>query len=97
VSDVIPQPVTEALRRALPMLDERFPGFGAGDAIITGPETRASAPYRIVRDPITRESVSCQGLYPMGEGAGYAGGIISAAVDGMKSAAVIMSRYAPVP
>lgn len=95
MADVIPSMVVQSLRQALPILDRKFPGFAGPDAIITGPETRASAPVRILRDPITRQAVETAQLYPVGEGAGYAGGIISAAVDGIKSAEAIMTAYAP--
>jgi len=94
IRTVIPENVAAALARALPMWERKFPGFAGGDAIITAPETRASAPVRIVRHADTRESLSTAGLYPVGEGAGYAGGIVSAAVDGMKSAHAIIRRYA---
>jgi len=91
IRSVIPPTVAEALHRALPMLDKKFPGFAGGDAMIAAPETRASAPVRVLRDPVTRQAVETAHLYPVGEGAGYAGGIISAAVDGIKSADVIMA------
>lgn len=92
---LVPPVVAEALDRALIMLDRRMAGFAGPDAIITAPETRASSPFRITRDPSTREAVGIAHLYPVGEGAGYAGGIISAAVDGMKSADAIINHYAP--
>jgi uncharacterized FAD-dependent dehydrogenase len=95
VRSVVPKEVAGALDRALPMLDARMPGYAGGEAIITAPETRASAPFRIVRDTATRQAVGVENLYPAGEGAGYAGGIISAAVDGIKAARKIISAYAP--
>ena len=64
--------------------------------MLLGPETRASGPVRIDRDRQTRASVSADNLYPIGEGAGYAGGIVSAASDGLRSAQAIIARYAPV-
>lgn len=91
---VIPENVAMALRRALPMWEKKFPGFASGAALITAPETRASAPIRITRDADTRQCVAVAGLYPVGEGAGYAGGIVSAAVDGIKSAHALIRRYA---
>ena len=66
------------------------------DATLTGPESRGSSPVRIPRDPTTRESPGVAGLYPCGEGAGYAGGIVSAAVDGLRTARVIVATYANV-
>lgn len=92
---IIPERVTNALRRALPMLAAKLPGYAGAEGIITGPETRASAPARILRDSKTRQASDTAGLFPVGEGAGYAGGIVSAAVDGIKTADVIISHYAP--
>ena len=63
-----------------------MPGFVCGDAILHGVETRTSAPLRVPRDDDSKESTSLPGLYPCGEGAGYAGGIVSAALDGMRAA-----------
>jgi uncharacterized protein len=85
--------VADSIQRGLQILDRRLPGFGGAEGLITAPETRASGPVRMLRDSETRESVSTANLYPVGEGAGYAGGIISAAIDGIKSAEVIISRY----
>jgi uncharacterized FAD-dependent dehydrogenase len=95
VEGIIPGAVAGGIRRALETLDRRMPGFAGGDAVLTGPETRASAPVRIVRNAETFESVSTRNLYPIGEGAGYAGGIVSAAVDGIKAAEHVIARYAP--
>ena len=64
------------------------------EATLVGPEARGSAPVRIVRDDPTRETPGIEGLYPVGEGAGYAGGIVSAAVDGLRSAKAIVAKYA---
>lgn len=91
---IVPDRVIRALERGLPMLDERFSGFAGSDAILTAPETRASGPVRIVRDRETREALGIDRLYPVGEGAGYAGGIVSAAIDGIKTADAIIERYA---
>jgi uncharacterized FAD-dependent dehydrogenase len=90
----LPEPVLEALQRGLPMMDRRFGRQFLRDATLTGPEARGSAPVRILRDPQTRESPGVAGLYPCGEGAGYAGGIISAAVDGLRTARLIVATYA---
>lgn len=91
---VIPPDVSAALQRGLPLLDARLPGFAGPDAMITAPETRASTPVRITRDPVTRAALGIENLYPAGEGAGYAGGIISAAIDGLKTADRIIGTYA---
>jgi uncharacterized FAD-dependent dehydrogenase len=90
----LPEPVMESLRTGLPLLDRRFGGRFLRDATLTGPEARGSSPVRIIRDPQTRQSPGVAGLYPCGEGAGYAGGIISAAVDGLRTARVIVATYA---
>lgn len=81
---VLPPRITSVLEQALPELDKRLHGFAAPDAVLTAPETRSSSPVRIVRGE-NRQS-ALLGLYPCGEGAGYAGGIMSAAIDGMLSA-----------
>ncbi len=93
---ILPESVSSALKNGLPMLDEKLPGFAGPEGIIAAPETRASSPVRIIRNPENRQSVSTRNLYPMGEGAGYAGGIVSAAVDGIRSAEVFIRRYRPV-
>ncbi len=86
--DVLPEKVTRALETALPQLDENLKGFSASDAVLTGPETRSSSPVRILRDESRQSAV--RGLYPTGEGAGYAGGIMSAAIDGILSAEAVI-------
>ncbi|KXG74280.1 NAD(P)/FAD-dependent oxidoreductase [Thermotalea metallivorans] len=92
----LPDFVAEAIEEALPEMDKRLRGFAMGDALMTGVETRSSAPIRIERDEETMESLTVKGLYPVGEGAGYAGGIVSAAVDGIKAAEKIIGAYAPM-
>jgi len=92
---ILPPNLISALCRGIRQLDRKMPGFAGPDAIITAPETRASAPIRIVRGRESRESISIAGLYPIGEGAGYAGGIISAAIDGIRSAEGIIRTYQP--
>ena len=82
---LLPPACTASLARALTFWEARVPGFGAADVPMTGVESRSSAPCRILRDPQTMEAVSAVGLYPIGEGAGYAGGIMSAALDGLKA------------
>ena len=80
---------TEAIREALPEFEKRIKGFSRLDAILTGVETRTSSPVRILRGK-TGHSISTPGLYPAGEGSGYAGGILSSAMDGMKTAEAII-------
>ena len=81
----LPPFVAETLAGALPLLGKKLRGFDDPDALLTAVETRSSSPVRLLRDE-TGQSVSCRGLYPCGEGAGYAGGILSAAADGMRTA-----------
>jgi uncharacterized protein len=90
----LPVPVVDALQDGLPALDRRFGGQFLRNATLTGPESRGSSPIRIIRDAESRESPGVAGLYPCGEGAGYAGGIVSAAVDGLRTARVIVAKYA---
>lgn len=78
-----------ALREALPVLDRSLHGFADPGALLTGIEARSSSPVRVVRDPHTLMSTHVQGVYPCGEGAGYAGGIMSAALDGLRVARMI--------
>ena len=94
LEEVVPPVVAQALRHGLPILDRRWQGRFLRDAALVGPEARGSAPVRILREEPSRESPGIRGLYPVGEGAGYAGGIISAAVDGLRSARALMARYA---
>jgi len=75
-------------------MDRRWHGHFLKDAVIAGPESRGSSPVRIDRDNGTRESPGVAGLYPVGEGAGYAGGIVSAAVDGLRTARAVIAKYA---
>lgn len=85
LATALPTQVCQSLRRALPMFNQKMRGFVGPEAMLVGIESRTSAPLRILRNP-TGESPSLAGLFPAGEGAGYAGGIMSAAIDGMRSA-----------
>ncbi len=89
--DVLPERITEVLENAIPQLGRKLKGFDAPDAVLTAPETRSSSPVRILRDAARRSQI--RGLYPCGEGAGYAGGITSAAVDGMKCAEALIETF----
>lgn len=93
LSECLPSFVTETMREAFISLDKKLNGFAMYDAVLTGVETRSSSPIRIVRDEDTLESISVKNLYPCGEGAGYAGGIVTAAVDGIKCAEKIIQKY----
>jgi len=92
---VLPPVAIAAIRQALPLLDQKLRGNLLPHAVLVGPEMRGSAPVRMERDPHTRQTPGLAGLYPVGEGAGYAGGIVSAAVDGLRSAREIVRRFAP--
>ena len=85
LSTSLPEYAIEAIREALPAFDKKIKGFAMNDAVLTGVETRTSSPIRIKRN-VHYQSINTRGLYPAGEGAGYAGGILSAAVDGIKVA-----------
>ena len=91
--DVLPPVVAKAVAAGLPGMDRRWRGRFLSEATLVGPEARGSSPVRIDRDPESRES-PVRGLYPVGEGAGYAGGIVSAAVDGLRTARAVIARYA---
>ena len=85
----LPDYVIEAIREALPAFGKQIRGFDRADAVLTGIETRTSSPVRIKRDNESLQSINTRGLYPAGEGAGYAGGILSAGVDGIKVAEAV--------
>ncbi len=91
--EVLPPAVAVAVADGLPRMDRRWQGRFLPDAVLAGPEARGSSPVRIVRVPETRMSPGIDGLYPVGEGAGYAGGIVSAAVDGLRSARAVIATY----
>lgn len=88
LSTVLPDFVTETMRRAIVEMDGKLRGFAAADAVLTGVETRSSSPIRIMRDEHFEANI--KGLYPCGEGAGYAGGIVSSAVDGLKTCLAVI-------
>ena len=87
--DVLPEKISSCLKQALPMLDGNLSGFAGDDAVLTAPETRSSSPVRIVRGEDRQSEL--KGFYPCGEGAGYAGGIMSAAIDGIQSAEAVIN------
>ena len=96
--DVLPAFMTQALEQALPLLDRRIHGFADARAVMTAPETRSSSPVRIVRGKqdlqahVGGPDAPASGVYPCGEGAGYAGGIMSAAVDGLRVAEALVRQ-----
>ena len=91
---VLPPVVSAAIRAGLPVMDRKWHGDFLPNANLLGPEMRGSSPMRIERDAVSRQSPACLGLYPVGEGAGFAGGIVSAAVDGLLSAKQIVRQFA---
>jgi uncharacterized FAD-dependent dehydrogenase len=93
--ECLPNYVAATLAKALPDFDRKIRGFANPAAVMTGVETRTSAPVRIIRDTAFN-AVATPGLYPIGEGAGYAGGIMSAALDGMNAALAVVRTYCPI-
>ena len=87
---ILPEKITDALEQAIPALNDRLSGFSQPDSVLTAPETRSSSPVRILRGE-DKQSPAMAGLYPAGEGAGYAGGIMSAAIDGMLTAEALIA------
>ncbi len=90
LSKLFPEFVSESLKEAIPLIDRKIKGFALPDAVLTGVESRSSSPVRIVRGEDFQSSL--KGLYPCGEGAGYAGGIMSAAVDGIRVAEYLLGK-----
>lgn len=91
LAQCLPDFAVASLREAAPIFDRRMRGFATADALLTGVETRSSSPVRVLRDDALQSNL--RGIYPCGEGAGYAGGIMSAAVDGMRCAEAVLSQY----
>ena len=92
LNEILPKFVSETLKEGILELDKKLHGFADNDAILTGVETRSSSPVQITRDKDNLNSTKVQGLYPCGEGAGYAGGIMTAAIDGIKCAIKILEN-----
>lgn len=88
--EVLPEFIRTSLQQSFSIFDKRMRGFISPHAVLIGVESRTSAPLRIPRDPVSLESVNTPGLYPVGEGAGYAGGITSAAVDGIRAVTALL-------
>jgi hypothetical protein len=96
MEQVIPRPAVDSLRWGLPVMDRKWNGKFLREAILVGPEMRGSSPVRLERETQSRQSPGIAGLYPVGEGAGFAGGIVSAAVDGLLSAKALVGHFAPL-
>jgi len=94
IKDCLPKYVIETMKKAIVYFDTKIKGFAMPDGILTGVETRSSSPVRILRDTDCISNI--KGLYPAGEGAGYAGGIMSSAVDGLKASEKVMEKYSPL-
>jgi uncharacterized FAD-dependent dehydrogenase len=92
----LPKFVCGAIKDALVSFDKKIKGFATASAVLTGAETRTSAPVRILRDSELRVAIGTENIYPCGEGAGYAGGITSAAIDGIKTAYAVIKKYKPI-
>ena len=93
VRSIFPEEIGDGLEEAIRRFDRVIPGFASPAPLLCAPESRTSSPVRLVRDPESLEAVSHPGIYPCGEGAGYAGGITSAAVDGLRVAEAVIRRY----
>ncbi len=93
LTKLFPEEIVAVLKTGLVMLDKKLHGFADPEAVLTGPETRTSSPVRIKRNPDSLEAIGIEGLYPCAEGAGYAGGIMSAAADGIRCAEAVLKKY----
>ncbi len=93
LASLLPPSILQAVQAGLPLMDRQWNGRYLPDAVLVGPEMRGSSPVRIDRDPESMEIPEIPGIYPIGEGAGYAGGIVTAAVDGLRAARKIVARY----
>ena len=94
MNELFPSFITAELKRGLQSFNKKIGGFACDDAILTGAETRTSSPVRVLRNE-EMVAIGYKSVYPCGEGAGYAGGITSAAVDGLRAAIKIMARFSP--
>lgn len=92
LNEILPDFVSETLKEGIQELDKKMHGFCDDDSILTGVETRSSSPVQIIRDKETLNSINVEGLYPCGEGAGYAGGIMTAAIDGIRCAIKMLEK-----
>ena len=91
-NEYFPKYITNSLSESFRDFDDWMPGFYLPDAVLSGPETRTTAPIRMLRDEKTRQAVAHPHVYPSGEGAGYAGGIVTSAYDGMLSALALLQK-----
>ncbi len=96
LATVFPAAIHQALKAALPQFERQIPGYFTNEAVLLATESRSSSPVRLLRDPNSGQSPSHPGLYPCGEGAGQAGGIVSAALDGLRVAKVVAANLSGV-
>jgi len=96
LGSLLPDDLSGALREGLTAFGRKLAAYRAPDAVLTGLETRTSSPVRLLRDKENLQCTGLAGLYPCGEGAGYAGGIMTAAVDGVRCAAELMKNCGPM-
>ena len=96
LGSLLPDDLSGALRAGLTAFGRKLAAYRATDAVLTGLETRTSSPVRLLRDKENLQCTGLAGLYPCGEGAGYAGGIMTAAVDGVRCAAELMKNWGPM-
>ena len=89
----MPEYITASLAQSFDDFDEWMGGFYLPDAVLTGPETRTTSPIRMLRNEQTKEAIAHPHVYPSGEGAGYAGGIVTSAYDGMLSALALLEKF----
>ena len=94
LAQFLPPAVLKTVKRGLPVMNQKWRGGYLDDAVLTGPEMRGSSPVRIQRDGRTGQAPGFDGVYPVGEGAGYAGGIVTAAVDGLRAARLVVQEFA---
>jgi uncharacterized FAD-dependent dehydrogenase len=92
IDALLPETMTAALRDAIRRFDGEIPGYAGEEGLLVGIESRSSGPLRMTRDPVARHSLAFDNVYPVGEGAGHAGGIMSAAIDGARSAWALLGR-----
>ena len=90
--NILPEFVAERLKKAFPIFDKKIKGYYTADALLLAVESRTYSPVRIPRDPDTYSLIGIDGIYPCGEGAGYSGGIVSSAIDGINAAAAACMR-----
>ena len=95
IDELLPESMTRALRAGIRSFDRQIPGYASEEGLLVGIESRSSGPIRMLRDPESRQAIGFENLWPVGEGAGHAGGIMSAAIDGARSAWALLGHREP--